>query len=189
MGGTTSGSGGGEALPYHPYYCEENAFLACERLRHDGSAMLFIFGAGPWVTMRAQRTGGVRGVVRWDYHVVTVVRRGDAWSIHDPDSYLPTPLEVGAYLSQSIADSAATRFRLLPWEGAARHFGSDRSHMRADDGTWLQPPPPWPAIHPERASLPACLARDASPLGPALRGVDALVAELRRLRNDDPDTD
>lgn len=37
-------------------------------------------------------------------------------------------------------------FRLIPGDTFAREFSSDRSHMRGTDGSWQQPPPPWPCI-------------------------------------------
>ena len=32
-------------------------------------------------------------------------------------------------------------FRVVPWAVAQGEFTSDRRHMRAADGAWLQPPP------------------------------------------------
>ncbi len=174
--------GGEGALPYHPYFCEENAYLACERFAglRRGAAMLFIFGTGMYVPVAEQRAGGSSGVVHWDYHVVPLLHEGDDWLVLDPDSRLTSPAPIADYLDASIPAPDATRFRLVPWRVASERFGSDRSHMRRADGTWREPPPPWPMIHPERRALAACLSRAPTPLGDILAGPDALQSRLIR---------
>ena len=37
-------------------------------------------------------------------------------------------------------------FRVLEAFEYLEEFSSDRSHMRREDGSWMAPPPPWPAI-------------------------------------------
>ncbi|KOB65718.1 Protein N-terminal glutamine amidohydrolase, partial [Operophtera brumata] len=37
-------------------------------------------------------------------------------------------------------------FRVVPAKQFLQHFASDRRHMKRPDGSWIKPPPPYPAI-------------------------------------------
>jgi protein N-terminal glutamine amidohydrolase len=154
---------------YHPFYCEENAYHNCGVLA-AGAAMLFIFGAGPWVSMLHQRAAPPGYVIRWDYHVVAVAPDG---RIIDPDSRLGPEVDAAVYLTESfpevgISEAESPRFRLVPWERAREGFGSDRRHMRNATGGWVQPPPPWPTINPGEHRLPQFIAKENNRWGPVL---------------------
>jgi hypothetical protein len=141
--------------------------------------MLFIFGAGPWVTMLHQRAAPPGYKIRWDYHVVAVAADG---TIVDPDSRIGPEIEAGRYLTASfsgdgVPEGEHPRFRIVPWEHARDGFGSDRRHMRNATGGWVQPPPPWPPVNPEEHRLPEFLARESNRWGPLL-DLAALRARL-----------
>ena len=151
------------ALPYHPYYCEENAYKICSLLDSEQlgfrTAMLFMFGRGQWIAIHAQRAAAVGRPVFWDYHVVALVEqihRDHNWLVMDPDSRLGLGVPVLQYLERSfpvVVPGAEPLFRPVPWTAAATGFGSNRSHMKTTDGGWKKSPPEWPMIHPERDSL------------------------------------
>lgn len=77
------------AVPYTPYYCEENiyAFLAAQAATTPTSSLagprayaLFITNDNKTALLRYQKTGDAeeeRNYVIWDYHVVAVVVRPD----------------------------------------------------------------------------------------------------------------
>jgi len=89
--------------------------------------------------------------VLWDYHVILLARFGEAWCVVDPDSRLPQPTRVIAYLDasfprqQEIAPIHRPHFRLVAAAELRRSLRTDRSHMRRGDG-FAQPQPPWPCI-------------------------------------------
>jgi hypothetical protein len=89
------------------------------------------------------------GLVFWDYHVFALTRaRNDEPKILDFDTELGFETEADAYLDASFSgigdlDDYAPIFRVLDGTDYARRLFSDRSHMRAEDGSWLAPPPPW----------------------------------------------
>lgn len=138
---------------YQPFYCEENVFHLGARpeLADRSPAAVFIRGAGEHCVLWGQRLAQKPGEpVVWDYHVVLLVR--DPWQILDLDTTLPCPCDAATYLRRSFRPELLLRAEFVPWfrvVGAAelaRTFASDRSHMRAPDGRWQAPPPPWPAI-------------------------------------------
>jgi hypothetical protein len=163
---------------YHPFYCEENAYHNCGILA-SGSAMLFIFGAGPWVSMLHQRAAPPGYMIRCDYHVVAVSADG---TIVDPDSRLGPEVAAPQYLTESfpgdgVPGTESAHFRLVSWEHARKGFGSDRRHMRNATGGWRQPPPPWPPVNSGEHRLPEFIARDNNRWGPVL-DLAALRARL-----------
>lgn len=137
--------------PYHPFYCEENAWHLCRRLGIRSHA-LFVSNARRQVVMFAQRAAGELPYVVWDYHVVALApdAAGRCW-VHDPDCTAGTPLPLSSWLTAGFphvgrADPAFDPlFRPVPAPRYLADFASDRRHMRRGDD-WLAPPPPWPAI-------------------------------------------
>lgn len=116
--------------------------------------MLFLFSTDDCIRVEMQRRPP--GVVYWDYHVVATARRdaSSPWLVFDPDSMVPLGSRTLLYLDASFPGPDATRrFRLFSMERARAEFGSDRSHMRGDDGRWLAPPPPWRPINPAVGNL------------------------------------
>ncbi|TVQ84434.1 MAG: hypothetical protein EA400_17515 [Chromatiaceae bacterium] len=136
---------------YQPYYCEENAWWLCAEpaLGPGPRQVIFVrneFGHCPFEQQRAAAPGAL---LWWDYHCVVLDGVGRIW---DLDSRLPLPLPLGDWLAASfpfirqLERPLRPRFRLVPASEFQRDFASDRSHMRAADGTLRQPPPPWPAL-------------------------------------------
>lgn len=136
-------------LDYQPWWCEENVWRLSQRSRHAGSAAIFVSNAHRQVALWSQRAGRPGdGLCVWDYHVV-LLSDGCIW---DPDCSLGAPLPLESWLEASFPHGDAVpprfqpRFRVVPRADFHRVFASDRSHMRAEDGSWLQKPPPWPRI-------------------------------------------
>ncbi len=165
-----------DPLRYQPYYCEENVwwlagdpgFAACER------QVVFISNAKRCCRFGAQRAAPPGHSLFWDYHVVLAVR-AQAWQVWDQDSRLGMPVAAPDYLLQSFAAGLAdppgyqARFRVLDAEPFRRDFASDRSHMRAADGSWLHPPPAWDALGSGKPSnLMELVAMDAPGSGMVL---------------------
>ena len=166
------GPGGGwERWPYSAFFCEENALLLCRALVERGRAPLhelsvcFISNearrAPVWCQTKGRPVAG--GLVFWDYHVVVVqAAAGRDPLVWDLDSTLPFPCALARYAREALheelwlpaADSRSSalppelqpRFRVVPGALFARHFASDRSHMRLADGSWEAPPPPYPPV-------------------------------------------
>ena len=145
-------------LPYHPFYCEENAFHLCghaaltARRRHA----VVIGGAHEGFVMWHQRAARGRSApIFWDYHVIVLAE--DPWEVWDLDTTLGLPLPAIDYLRSSfragLPAELAPIFRVVPADLFVATLASDRSHMRGPDGRFERPPPPWPTISaPERGS-------------------------------------
>ena len=158
------GPGGGwERWPYSAFFCEENALLLCRALVERGRAPLhelsvcFISNearrAPVWCQTKGRPVEG--GLVFWDYHVVVVqAAAGRDPLVWDLDSTLPFPCALARYAHEALQPAASSvlppelqpRFRVVPGAFFARHFASDRSHMRRADGSWEAPPPPYPPV-------------------------------------------
>jgi hypothetical protein len=136
---------------YQPFYCEENVWWLAQRddLAECPRWVLFITGERG-VLMRHQRAAPESAPVVWDYHVILVVRRGDLLEAWDHDTRLGMPSPLLAYLEASfppLPDALARwrpRFRVVEADELVARFSTDRGHMRALDGSYLRPPPPWP---------------------------------------------
>jgi protein N-terminal glutamine amidohydrolase len=119
--------------------------------------------------------------VLWDYHVVAFAR-GDRWMAWDADSLLEMPVPADEYLRQTFLPVPAElmpRFRVLDGADYAAAFSSDRAHMRNPDGSYREPPPPWPPIvKPGRPSFTAWLDLEAPGPGEVM-DLPALAARLR----------
>lgn len=142
-----------ESLEYQAYYCEENILRALRRREFVEAATwaVIVSNANRDVIMMRQRSGRpVDGLVHWDYHVFAVYADPVMGRMAlDPDSDLPFPCPLQRYLRDSFPDDVqrhvAPRFRVLRGSDYARDLVSDRSHMRRPDGSWVAPPPSWPA--------------------------------------------
>ena len=158
------GPGGAwERWPYSAYFCEENALLLCRSLVERGRAPLhelsvcFISNEARRAPVWCQAAGHHEkgGLVFWDYHVVVVqAAAGREPLVWDLDSTLPFPSPLSRYAREALQPAASSvlppelqlRFRVVPGASFARHFASDRSHMRRSDGVWEAPPPPYPPV-------------------------------------------
>ena len=138
---------------YAPFYCEENIW----HLAHAGTvdAVVFISNPAQQVAFFAQRQAKTAThAIMWDYHVVgaTFGSAEDAAQIWDLDTHLPCPCPAETYLATTFPALPAKYADVLPWFRLIRSaefialFASDRRHMRAANGTWQKPPPPWPFI-------------------------------------------
>ncbi len=141
--------------PYQAYWCEENIWqLASRQASAAGERLVIVLtGAGGGeVACWQQRAGRADQPLLWDYHVVLAACDGTAWRIWDLDSCLGCPVPAAAWLSatfpssQLVEPSFQPRFAMFLAATWLSTFDSDRSHMRLADGSWQQPPPPWPAI-------------------------------------------
>lgn len=134
---------------YCPFYCEENLWhLAADPRVGEGTRhVLLISNAERKVALWQQRAGAEDqgGLVVWDYHVVLVC--DDA--VWDLDTTLGAPVPLVAYLPGTFRGAPprfAPMFRIMEADVYRQAFASDRRHMRAHDGTFHKPPPPWPPI-------------------------------------------
>lgn len=142
---------------YQAFFCEENVWHLCAdpAIPDPIRAAVFISNAARAVAVAQQRIAPIPGFpVVWDYHVVMASRPADdaAWRVWDLDSTLPMGAALDLWLDESFGgawgfgEQHAPRFRVIEALAFRSALQSDRSHMRDDDGTWIQPPPPWPTI-------------------------------------------
>ncbi|KAF5278708.1 hypothetical protein FQA39_LY18363 [Lamprigera yunnana] len=88
-----------------------------------------------------------------DYHVVFLYHpESDRCLIYDLDSELPFPTYVHKYVTETFRTDQILKsdyfrfFRIIPAVDFLQDFASDRRHMKRSDGTWIKPPPNYPAI-------------------------------------------
>lgn len=128
-----------------PFYCEENIWNLARTGLHQGMVVV-VSNPSRTVWCRHQRLGID---VVWDYHVLMV--DGQVGSVLDPDSTLPSQ-PFGSFWDLTFPKDAPTDllawFRVIESSEFLETLRSDRRHMRAADGTWRHPPPPWPVISP-----------------------------------------
>jgi hypothetical protein len=55
-------------------------------------------------------------------------------------------LFVGRVQTDGLSVLAFRYFRVIPANEFLKEFASDRRHMKRPDGTWIKPPPNYPAI-------------------------------------------
>jgi hypothetical protein len=176
---------------YAANYCEENVWQLSRAAgftqRRRGA--LFISNRDRHCPLWSQRaaTQPDQPVV-WDYHVV-LLALGPA-QVFDLDSTLPFPCDALDYLgatfplADQLPEPFAPRFRFVPAEELTRTFASDRSHMRAADGAWRSPPPPWPAIATPTATMTLPAFIDMTSEGAGVRlDLRSLGALLRAEEN------
>jgi hypothetical protein len=142
-----------ENLEYQAFYCEENIWklLARPELAGWDAWAVMVTNQKRNVPMLRQRAGRpVDGLVHWDYHVFAAALDPEEGAIIlDLDTQLPFPCALEQYLEDTLPPGspgrATARFRLIRADEYIARFSSDRSHMRRADGSWIEPPPPWPA--------------------------------------------
>ncbi|MEL6181295.1 MAG: protein N-terminal glutamine amidohydrolase [Myxococcota bacterium] len=142
---------------YTPFYCEENAWHLCQhpRLANHARHIVFISNDQRCCPLWFQRAAPKpTEAVLWDYHVLVIAQHPDQpqWQVWDLDTLLAIPIAIHHYIeatfgpSHLVPDVYHPKFRVVEAERFVTCFSSDRSHMRDDDGTWLQPPPAWECI-------------------------------------------
>jgi protein N-terminal glutamine amidohydrolase len=140
-------------LDYQAFYCEENVWrlLARPEFADMASWAVVVSNAPRDLILLRQLSGRpIDGLVHWDYHVFAVLAEPIAGRVAlDLDSELPFPCPLGRYLEDSFPEGVqrayAPRFRVMRGSEYVQGLVSDRAHMRRPDGSWLAPPPPWPA--------------------------------------------
>ncbi|EYU18735.1 hypothetical protein ABFS82_10G163900 [Erythranthe guttata] len=152
--------------PYNhtPYYCEENVYLLCKKLRENGIAKsdgsdlfaVFISNEKKQIPLWNQKASHrADGVVIWDYHVICVQKRKEKSLPHlvwDLDSTLPFPSPLATYVAETIRPSFQLFsefnrvFRIVHAPIFQKYFASDRRHMKDSEGNWNSPPPSYEVI-------------------------------------------
>lgn len=172
------------ARRYAPFYCEENVWWLAQEARLAGvpREVVFVSNEARTVALFEQRAAEAPGApMVWDYHVVLAVRRPERVEVEDLDCARGSPLEAREWLEASFGPARALppryapRFRVIEAEAYVSLLSSDRAHMRAPDGGWLAPPPPWPAIVRGPSNL-LRLADVSDPFAGELLDLDALRA-------------
>jgi len=147
-------------VQHTPCYCEENAYKLCQQMirRIPGVALhvVFISNAARKVPIWRQRAGRNEGMyVCWDYHVIVVEKRGSETLVWDQDSVLPFPCSFqqyqrealqGGHAELALPEAYQRMYRVIGSEQYLKHFASDRSHMRTQDGGWEAAPPAYPCV-------------------------------------------
>ncbi len=139
-----------EDCQYTPFYCEENIWHLCRQLNNPNAQVIFISNPAREFVIFHQRLDPA-GII-WDYHVVLLADN----QVYDLDTILLFPCPQETYLQMSFPDGIPSdlepQLRLIPASEYVESFASDRSHMLDEDGNYLHPPPPWPAIQPEQGN-------------------------------------
>ena len=146
-----------------PCYCEENVYrLVARKLAQPGSERSSTAGGSYYVVFVSSRSQCVpmyrqlastmpTSVCLWDYHVIVVHVADNGPLILDMDSRLPYPCTLEMYVRCTFPEEVpliyAPLFRVVRAEVYLKHFSSDRSHMRKEDGTWMAAPPAYACIH------------------------------------------
>jgi hypothetical protein len=148
---------------YQPCYCEENVWWLCqdESVAALERWVVFISNPAHQVVLLSQQASPAERALVWDYHVILLVRGEARLEVWDLDTRLGVPAPLSDYLAQTFpplpvdAMALAPWFRVVPADDFLATFATDRSHMRAPDGSWLASPPPWraPAAAGQRANL------------------------------------
>ncbi|XP_072021014.1 protein N-terminal glutamine amidohydrolase-like [Amphiura filiformis] len=145
---------------YTSCYCEENIWKLCEHISTTRPEELchcyaaFISNDQRMVPLWMQKARRAPDQpVIWDYHVLFIHKPTEGSpQVYDLDTVLPLPTSFSTYMSEAIQEEYSIRpefhrkFRVIPAEVFLAHFASDRSHMRNEDGTWMQPPPLYQCI-------------------------------------------
>ncbi|CAN8002062.1 unnamed protein product [Ixodes hexagonus] len=146
---------------YTACYCEENVWKLCERTRSSQPDLLaqcsvvFVSNRRQTVPIWCQKSGSDdTGLSVWDYHVLFVYRPADGrpCKVYDLDTTLNFPEDFATYVEHafhpraSLTPELAPMFRVVSAAQFLDTFASDRSRMRASDGSWLKPPPHYPCI-------------------------------------------
>ena len=145
-----------EGYEYCPFYCEENVYrlLSQPGLAGLETWAVAVFSPGMSVPVRRQRRGqGPEGLINWDYHVFALAKGDEGYRILDFDTTLGFSTPARDYLEAAFGEGhgdgdrhhGKILFRVMEGREYCRRLASDRSHMLGPDGTWLEPPPAWPA--------------------------------------------
>ncbi|KAB0805620.1 hypothetical protein PPYR_02590 [Photinus pyralis] len=145
---------------YVSCYCEENVYKLCQDVnkRNPNEVtkcyVAFISNLSRTVPLWRQRAGKDDGkLVVWDYHVIFLYHpEVDRCLVYDLDSELPFPTYIHKYVTETFRTDQILKpdyfrfFRIIQAIEFLRDFASDRRHMKRSDGSWIKPPPNYPAI-------------------------------------------
>jgi hypothetical protein len=141
------------SMDYQAYYCEENVWRLLARPEFSEMASWAVLVSSPArkiVVLRQSAGRPVDGLIHWDYHAFAVVADPVQGKLAlDLDSDLPFPCPLPRFLEDSFPEGVqralAPKFRVIEGRDYVKGLCSDRSHMRRPDGSWIAPPPRWPA--------------------------------------------
>ncbi|XP_077298745.1 N-terminal glutamine amidase tungus [Arctopsyche grandis] len=145
---------------YVSCYCEENVWKLCQdaykRVPEEMELcyVVFISNQSKTVPLWRQRAGREEDrLVFWDYHVIFMyVWDSKTCLVYDLDSEMPFPTFFPKYVTETFRTDQVVNpnyhrfFRVVPAIQFLQNFASDRRHMKRPDGSWIKPPPPYPAI-------------------------------------------
>ncbi|XP_041975151.1 protein N-terminal glutamine amidohydrolase [Aricia agestis] len=145
---------------YVSCYCEENVWKLCQDVsiripgELDRCFVVFISNPCRTVPLWKQRAGREEDrLVIWDYHVIFLYALDSkSCLVYDLDSELPFPTFFHKYVTETFRTDQVLKsdfhrfFRVVSAKQFLQHFASDRRHMKRPDGTWIKPPPAYPAI-------------------------------------------
>ncbi|KAL8493982.1 hypothetical protein ACS0TY_024963 [Phlomoides rotata] len=155
---------GVQRFQHTPYYCEENVYLLCGKLRDDGIAkpdgsdlyVVIISNEKKQIPLWHQRASQrADGVILWDYHVICVQKRKESNLpdlVWDLDSTLPLPSPLATYVAETFRPSFPLFpeflrvYRIVHAPNFLQFFASDRRHMKEPSGDWVAPPPSYEVI-------------------------------------------
>jgi hypothetical protein len=152
---------------HQPFWCEENVWHLAQHAATQApeQLVLVLTGASAQVACWHQKAGDAGRPILWDYHVVLATRTdARGWQVWDLDSRVGAPVTAREWLQATfpaadrVPRAYRPRFAVIPADHYLRCFGSDRGHMREADGSWMQTPPPWPAITGAGLTLAQALA-------------------------------
>ncbi|CAH0551559.1 unnamed protein product [Brassicogethes aeneus] len=145
---------------YVSCYCEENVFKLAQDVasKHSGELhkcfVTFVSNPSRTVPLWRQKAGKDEDrLVIWDYHVIFLYQpEPEKCLVYDLDSELPFPTYFHKYVTETFRTDQILKadyfrfFRVVPANEFLLEFASDRRHMKRPDGTWIKPPPNYPAI-------------------------------------------
>eukprot|EP00878_Enallax_costatus_P010428 GHUV01010886.1.p1 GENE.GHUV01010886.1~~GHUV01010886.1.p1 ORF type:complete len:269 (+),score=58.42 GHUV01010886.1:105-911(+) len=150
-----------EECVYTSCYCEENVYKLLQSLIRSGVAAdclfaVFISNSNETIPLWEQKASKQEdGLVVWDYHMIVLEVRQQQPSVFvwDLDAQLSFPCSLQRYVEHALkADQVVLApkyerwYRIVAAQAFLDNFACNRSHMKAADGSWLQPPPLYPCI-------------------------------------------
>lgn len=148
-----------EDFVYTSHYCEENIWMMANKIKDTFPEQLRycypVFISNDFRHIPLWRQSASKqddGLVVWDYHVIMVYHNENESIVFDFDTTLPFPTPFDEYCKETFKSDEFLEpkfhrlFRVLKAESFLKNFSSDRHHMKNEDGSWMKPPPDYPAI-------------------------------------------
>ena len=154
---------------YTSCYCEENVWQLCKKIKDSKKLpstqekefvfVVFISNENKTVPLWKQSAAeDPEHPVVWDYHVILINKVKEGSMVFDLDTNLLYPCEFSHYSNETFKTDELLReqfhrkFRVINIDDFLMHFASDRSHMKAENGDWIKPPPLYPCIQTSQSS-------------------------------------